>query len=242
MRLCFIMELDHVKTVLKSFKILQARFSHVFALEYIFGTRKKSVAFYAADDLGMAPQPQKGSKIKQEDRINYWQASISHKFLSSQDLQTISQEFFSTLQRDLDTQVGYDWVDISDLYRFLQIRIDSAMLECVMGPVLFERYPTVVKNFWEFEDQVLSLSRCLPRWIIPTAFKVRRRLLKGIKSWQRFAHARSEYSGLEPEDSDRDFDKYLGSKLMRAREYRYTKMSAINEDTRASETLGLMFA
>ncbi|KAL9114779.1 MAG: hypothetical protein Q9227_001459 [Pyrenula ochraceoflavens] len=210
-------------------------------MKHLFNTPKDVMAFYAADDSGMAAQPRKGSTIKQEDRVDYWQASISQKFFSGQSMWTMSETFVSIMQRDLEKlPIDNDWVEIPDLYHFLQQHVARSTIETIIGPSILEYYPSLPEDFWEFDHYIPSFTKCIPRIFMPSAFDVRKRLLEKIKCWQR--NFLSETGLSNPDEMDPSSANAPVSSLMKAREHTYRKMHFMNEDSRASETLGLIFA
>ncbi|OAF98771.1 cytochrome P450 [Paraphaeosphaeria sporulosa] len=232
---------DHISTLFRSSKTLTSKTGTIFALTRILNTPKDVIPFYAADDSGMATKPRKESKIRHEDRIHYWQAHTSQKWLSGASLQLMSETYLSFLDEELShLNINEEWVEIPDLYRFLQIHVSTAAIKAMMGTKILEMYPNLVKDFWAFDRNVGNYSRLIPRWWMPAAYSVRDRLLKNIGKWTDYAHSMSDCSRTGPDDTH--WDPYFGTKLMKAREHAYLKMPAMNLDARASETLGLLFA
>ncbi|KAF2821001.1 cytochrome P450, partial [Ophiobolus disseminans] len=237
---CVVANRNHIQTLFRSSKILTSKPGTIFALSRLLDTPKDVIPFYAADDSGMATKPRKESTVRQEDRIHYWQAHTSQKWLSGTSLQLMSQNYLSFLETEVARLNLDDWTEIPDLYQFLQIHVSTAAIKAMMGTAIFEQYPTLVEDFWAFDRNVGNFSRMIPRWWIPTAYKVRDRLLKNIGKWTDHAHSMSDCSKLGINDPN--WDPFFGTKLMKAREHAYLKMSAMNLGARASETLGLIFA
>lgn len=232
---------DHIQTLFKDSKWVGSKPGTLFVLGQVFNTPRKVLPLYAADDSGMATKARQGSKTRQEDRIHYWQAHLGQRYMSGQHLQTTSERYLQILREDLDKlDIGNKWVEIPDLYRLLQMHVSRATVKTLMGTAILEQYPTLVEDFWEFDRNFSNYTRALPRWWVPKAYAVRDRLLAGIAKWTQYANVKSDCSHLGQEDPD--WDPHFGSKLMKAREHAYQKMTGMNLGGRASETLGLIFA
>ncbi|MCJ1463451.1 hypothetical protein MMC07_002058 [Pseudocyphellaria aurata] len=211
------------------------------ALENIFGTPPDVIPFYAADDSGVNVVPLPGSTVKAEHRLNYLQVRAAHKHLSGPGLGHMTERFLMTLRRRIDkSQIGSEWIEMPDLYRFLQIEVFHAAVEAMCGSYLLSQYPTFVEDFWEFDRSVPTLFKALPRWMTPKPYKVRDRLLKAVKRWHKMAHENSDCTKIGADDAE--WDPYFGSKLIRARQDYSLGMDFMNADARAAEDLGLIFA
>ncbi len=62
----------------------------------------------------------------------------------------------------------------------------------MMGSQILKMHPGIVDDFWEFDRQIANYSRGLPRWMIPSAYKTRDRLLTNIKAWNTVAKSESD--------------------------------------------------
>jgi hypothetical protein len=238
---CVVANRDHIQILFRSSKALTSKPGTLFALSRILNTPKEVIPFYAADDSGMATKPRKESTVKHGDRIHYWQAHTSQKWLSGASLQLMSENYLCILEDEIASlNIDDEWIEIPDLYRFLQIHVSTAAIKAMMGTAIFQQYPTLVEDFWTFDRNVSNYSRLVPRWWIPAAYRVRDRLLKNIGKWTEYAHIKSDCSKIGPDDNN--WDPYFGTKLMKAREHAYLQMPAMSLGARASETLGLIFA
>ncbi|KAF2197033.1 cytochrome P450, partial [Delitschia confertaspora ATCC 74209] len=232
---------EHIITVFKSSKWLSSKPATIFSLKNLLATPPDVIPFYEADDSGMAGNPRKESKMEQKNRIHYWQAITAQKFLSGQHLVHLSNRYLTTLHRNLESlSIGEDWVDMPDLYNFLQRNVTRAAIESIMGSKILEMNPTLVEDFWNFDNCVPKFLRGLPRWLIPSAYKNRDNLLRNIKKWHEYAHKHSDCTKTGIEDPE--WDPYFGFKLVRARQDYALKMDFMSADARASEDLGLLFA
>lgn len=192
----------------------------------------------------MGSSPRKGSRTRQENRIHFHQAHATQRYLSGQHLHPLADRYLKTLTRNLDAALNkaddQGWLEQPDLYRFLQEHVSSSAIETLMGSKILELNPTLVEDFWTFDRNVPLFLRCLPRWMIPRAYRSRERLLASIKKWHAYAHEHSDCTNTSREDPE--WEPYFGSKVIRARQEYSLPMKPMTADARASEDLGLMFA
>ena len=228
---------DHITSIFKTPRGLGTP-ALLIAVRDILGTPKHVVPFYAADNSGVGPYPQPGSNTPPERRILHIQHKVAHKYLTGQELKGISERYMKTLQKNLCTVTEHDWVDIPDIQAFLQHQLFSAAVVSMCGTHLFSLNPTLVADFWEFDRNVPILYKGFPKWLYPSAYKAREKMLISIKRWHKFAGEHSDYSQREAGG----WDPYWGSNLVKARQEYFHKMGILDEDAMASEDLGLLFA
>lgn len=205
-----------------------------FVMEKWFCTPKEYLHFYAAHD------PSASIPGEKPEHMHDFQVKTSIKYLSGKHILAISERYLSVLKsRLVELEIPTDsWIEISDFYTWLQSQITPSVIEAMMGSQLLEMYPGIVEDFWEFEHQVANYSRSLPRWMIPSAYKARDRLLANIKAWNRLANCESDY---RQHGEDRpEWDKFFGSKYIKARED-YMRKYGMNDDSIVSENLALIF-
>lgn len=217
----------------------------IFSLKNLLNAPAAAIRFYEADDSGMGAHPRKGSKTRQEDRMHFHQAHTAQKYLAGQHLSFLSEKYCNVLDRNLGALPSIksgEWTSVPDLYGFLQQHVFRSAVETLMGSKILELNPNLTEDFWTFDRNVLFFLRCLPRWLIPNAYRARDRLLAGIKKWHAYAHRFSDCSKLGSDDTE--WDQYFGTKLIRARQdYPHPiGMQTMSADVRASEDMGLMFA
>ncbi|KUJ10945.1 cytochrome P450 [Mollisia scopiformis] len=242
MKLCFVSSPEQIQTIFKDSKSLSSKPSTLYCLKNIIDTPPEVLPYYAADDSGMANKIRKGSVVtKQEERMHFWAAHTAQKYLSGQTLLSVSERYISTLDRNLEAlNIGNDWVEVPDLLKFLQDEITSSTIEALMGSHVLRLNPTLVQDFWEFDYNMPNYVRGLPRWLVPSAFKVRDRMIASMKKWHLFAHEHSDVSKIAPDDPD--WDPYFGTKLVKARLFYGMNNKHTNAASRASEDVGLILA
>ncbi|RYP41932.1 hypothetical protein DL767_000669 [Monosporascus sp. MG133] len=146
----------------------------------------------------------------------------------------------STLLRHLDTfDVKDKWVEFPDLHAFVQQAAIRPSVESLVGSEFFRLNPSFVEDLLVFQQYIPDFLHLLPRWFMPRAYRVRKRLLEGVKRWHQYAHEHYDCSRLGPEDPV--WETYFGSKLIRARENYSLNMKEMSAGARATEDLGLIF-
>jgi hypothetical protein len=73
---------------------------------------------------------------------------------------------------------GYEWVDIPDLYAFLQVQVLEAAVRAIIGEYISPLNPTFVQNFWEYDRGIRGLFMRTPRWVNPGIYRARDRMLE----------------------------------------------------------------
>ena len=234
---------DHYVTLFnnKASRSMNTKAAVLLALENLFGTPANVIPFYAADDSGVNSTPLPGSRVRPEHRITYFQTRAAHKHLSGPGLVQMTELFLNVLRRRIHaSHIESEWVDLPDLYQFLQHEVFSAAVEALCGTHLLSQSPTFVEDFWEFVSSVPTLFKGFPRWMSPKPYRIRDRLLDAIKRWHKLAHERSDCTKIDANDPE--WEPYFGSKLMRARQEYSRSMEFMNADALAAEDLGLIFA
>ncbi|CAG8903086.1 unnamed protein product [Penicillium egyptiacum] len=225
---------SHIRTILRSSRTLTNRPMMAFVMEKWFSTPKEYLRFYAAHD------PSTSTPGGTLEHMHDFQVKVSLKYLSGKHLLEMSEKYISILKsRLVNLEIPTDsCTEISDFYTWLQNQVTPSIIEAMMGSRILEIYPDIVEDFWKFEHQVANYSRGLPRWMIPSAYKTRDRLLANIKAWNRLANRESDYAQHGEEGAE--WDEFFGTKFIKARED-YLREYGMNEDAIASEHLGLLF-
>ena len=232
---------DNIVTLFRSSRSMSTKPGMLIALKNIFGTSARTIPFYAADDSGMNTRPYPGSKCKPEHRIIYFQQKAAHKHLSGPGLLKMADRYMNTLARQFSqVDLDHEWVEMPDLYHFLQMQIARASIEAMCGEYILRLNPTLVEDFWAFDQSVGTLLKGLPRWMCPREYAARDKLLASVKKWHAFAHQHSDCTKTDAEDPD--WDPYFGHKIVKERQKYSMKMEAMDADARASEDMGLIFA
>lgn len=232
---------SNIVTLFRSSRAMSTKPGMLIALKNIFGTPTRVIPFYAADDSGMSSRPYEGSKCKPEHRIIYFQQKAAHKHLSGPGLIKMADRYMTTLAKQFSQlNIDHEWVEMPDLYHFLQMQIARASIEAMCGEYILRLNPTLVEDFWAFDRSVGTLLKGLPRWMCSREYGARDKLLASVKKWHAFAHQRTDCN--KTGAGDPDWEPYFGHKLVKERQKYSLKMDAMDADARASEDMGLIFA
>ena len=232
---------DNITTIFKETRNLAPKQAALVALEYVFGLPKRAIGFYNDDDSGTAFNAHPQSNVEPHNRIFYFQHKTTLANLSGSALNDLTRRFLENLRhRIFQSSIGSEWVDMPDLYSFLQVELFEASVEAMCGPIIFRLNPDFTKEFWEFDRCMPSLFKGYPRWMVPRSYRALDKALKSVKQWHTFAH--EHYDPSQILANDENWDEYFGSKLIKERLEYSKKMEPLNADALASEDMGLMWA
>lgn len=240
-RVCLISGAHHITSIFKASRDLGSKPGLLIALNNILGTPKHIIPFYAVDDSGVGLRPHPDSHVDPEHRIGYFQHKAAHKYLTGQELKSMSDRYLMILQRNLsELRIGNEWRDFPDLNTFIQTEVSRAVIESMCGTYILSLNPSLISDFWQFDRSVPLLYKGLPQWLCPSAYKARERMLASIKKWHKYSHEHSDCTRLGP--ADPEWDPFWGSKLVKARQEYGLRMGTLDADALAAEDLGLLFA
>ena len=208
----------------------------------ILGMPDHIIPLYSGDNSGQLLKPMPGSHVRPENRIRFLHTKATHQHLTGVNGTRLGARFMKVLDRNIsnDISIGNEWVELSDLWPFIQNLVFSAATETMCGSFLLSLNPTLTKDFWAFDQKVPLLMKGLPRWLVPGAYNRRDKVLSSIKRWHAFANEHSDVSKTGPNDPE--WDPYFGTKLVKARQKFLQEIEIMDADGRASEDLGLLFA
>jgi hypothetical protein len=210
-------------------------------MEHAFGSPRKSVAFYEADDSGLFAKPLPGSTTKDEDRIFYTIHKMVNTYLQGNSLTGMTTRFQANLARMVEeSEVGDEWIEVPDFYAFLQMQTLEAAVRSIFGDYILSLNPTFAQDFWTFDRGMRDLFMQTPRWMQPGIFRARDRMLENVTRWHKYALEHYDIENAEKDDVD--WEPYLGSKFGRVRVATFMKFKALDETARAAEDMGLLWA
>ncbi|KAI8942387.1 hypothetical protein NX059_000461 [Plenodomus lindquistii] len=203
-------------------------FIHDMILGQMLGSPKETIDFYKTDhgrmdEVQMAHirQHVTGSALLSMNRKVYERLALN------------VAEFYDQRQ----TESPGDWIDIPDLYDFVQYHVTRAITETIMGSEISHDYPELYTDQWRFMDSSIEIVSGLPRFLIPAAYAARDRLLANFKRWNKSSEALRKQG-----KADSVWDARAGSGMLQERQERYSKTPGFDEDARVSQILGLLFA
>lgn len=205
------------------------------------GLPSETVSLYLADDSGPGLKPRKESNTPPEQRITFLVSRNLHKYLSSSHLDGISGRYASMLRRRIGAiDIRGEWTSLPDLFTFLQETTLVPEIEALFGLKVLELNPGFIEDLIVFTQYVPDFLRLRPSWLIPRAHRARKRLIQHVKKWHRHAQEHVEFAHVS--DEDPDWEPFWGSRLMRVRQQYEHTTNAMNEDARACEDVGLIWA
>lgn len=212
------------------------------AMANIFGTPAKAIHIYWDDKSGISPIPLAGTNVAPENRIWHLQSTAAHKNLSGNSLKAMGKRFMEFLAEDIaaDSSIGDDWVQLPDLYGFWQSQVVRAAIKSLFGSHILRLNPTFVDDFWTYVAQMSTLMMGLPRWVTPTAYADRDRVLTALMRWHEYAKAHSDFTKTGPDDVE--WDEYWGSKYLKIRYQFRNNISCMDAEAHAADDLALMVA
>ncbi|KAK6821750.1 cytochrome P450 [Apiospora arundinis] len=212
---------SHIQEIFKS-RFLSAKSITRISAKNLLDIPSGIMPFYDADDSGMAAEPKKGSQTAQHNRILYHQTHSAQKYLAA----LTSGPWPS----------GEEWVEYPDLYAFLQMTVAGANVEAMMGSTLLEVNPGLMEHFWRAKRNAPTYFRGWPRWLVPTAFRERERVVDAIEKWHTYAFKHGSVT--ETGARDPDWEPIFGSRYAKARLQYMLKMEPLTARVRAQEDWG----
>ena len=199
--------------------------------EQLFGSPQGALELYATHD---------GRKDK--DPVEYAHVTLPRKHLTGTSLAFIIDKYTLILSRNLHDkmfQVGF-WTLIEDFWSFFQQVITRCIMEALFGSAILKVYPTLIKDYWKYDDAVVGFMPSLPHILTTTAHEgPRNRLHQGIRMWLSMNESDSEPA--EDEGEKAEWDEYRGSKFIQERDRVFATMEGIDTKTRIAETLSVMY-
>lgn len=242
MRLYLVGDPDHVNTLFKPTPAMSSNLALTIAMRNVLGTPDQVLPLYAEDDSGQLVRPMPGSQVLPENRIRYFHTKAAHEHIAGTSGIILGDFYMETLSRNIsaDISVGTEWVEFPDLYDFILHLVFPAAVESLCGSSILSLNPTLIDDFSAFGRSIPALLKGVPRWLSPGAYKSRNKILAQIKRWHTSANEHSDCSRTGREDPE--WDPYLGSKYIKARQRFLQGIEVMNADGRASEDLGFLFA
>jgi len=135
--------------------------------------------------------------------------------------------------------VSEDWTRYPDLLQFFEVNMGSSVLKSNFGSSLLSLNPNFVSDLWMYDKAVMGLIRQLPVFLIPNAYRFRKKLVLSIKKWHAYARA---YDDDERAIQKGPSNEAWGSGLMRDRNEMLRGLSNQDYDSVASTDLALIWA
>jgi hypothetical protein len=226
-KILLLLDPTQIKRVMNASKELDPNpFIHDMILGQMLGSPKETIDFYRND----------------HGKMDHVQMAHIRQHVTGSGLDLMTSRLYERLRSNISKEVSQDvdgegWMQIADLFTFVQNHVTLALTETFMGTDISEQYPEMTTDQWTFMDRSIEIVMGLPRSIISGAYDARDRLLANIKRWN------TESEALRVQGrADTTWDPNAGSGLLQERQELFAKTPGFNEDARISQVLGLLFA
>ena len=194
---------------------------------------------YIGDTSGVNPKPHKESNFASKDRYYYQNRKAIVGFFNGPGLVSTGNRFSNLLIKEIgQLDIGHEWSDHEDLYRFIQNLFIGPAVQALCGSVLLKQNPNFGDELWKMDHDMYYFFKGFPRWLAPRAYLNRRKLLRSVKDWHSFARDNFHELCIESDGHD----PFYGSPLMRTRQDYLSQIKYFDADSLASQDLGLLWA
>jgi hypothetical protein len=201
---------------------------HIHTYEKLFGSPKEAIQIYQSAE-------------KDRNVVEYAHVDMPLKYLTDSSLVRLTDIYIATLSRSLhDKMFQFDtWTQIEDFWSFSQQVVTRCAMETLLGANVFKQHPSLVKDYWKFNDAVDGFMPGLPHFPFSRALEgPRDRMLQGIEKWLKANHSGSNFA--KTGDDDPIWDEYLGSKFIQERDDRFAKTDNVTLRARSAEVLSVI--
>jgi hypothetical protein len=223
MDLYVLQDADTVAQMRKSPSVVQAVQFYTYIMKSFFALPAAGVDAYLRDHTGLESKPY-GSD-----------PHFSGHHLSS-TMRRYAQLIHAKLDELPTSQDG--WTTCDDLSVFFQKCATPALLEALFDVAFLQLNPRFTTDIWELNRDIPWLARCLPRFVIPTAYRRRVRLAAQVRRWHNHARVHFTEASIAP---DGDADPYWGSELVRNRHRTLSQVDGFNEECMVAVDLGFIW-
>lgn len=135
MKIYLVGDPDHVKILLKPTPAITAGPGLVIAMRNVFGTPNEVLPLYIGDDSGPLQKPNPGCQVQPENRIRFFHTKNAHKYLAGSNGARLGELYMEILSRNIsaNASIGFDWIQLPDLYLFIQNLVFRAGSESLCG-------------------------------------------------------------------------------------------------------------
>jgi hypothetical protein len=224
-KILVLLDPDQIKRVMTASKELDPNpFIHEMILGQMLGSPEETIDFYKHD----------------EGKMDHIQMAHIRQHVTGTGLIHLTKKVYERLNVNIAKAVSGangEWLEIPDLFLFVQNQVTIAITETMMGTNILEQYPEMTEDQWIFIDRSVEIVMGLPRSLVSTAYDARDRLLANLKQW----NSKSETLRIQGK-ANAIWDAHAGSGLLQERQERYAATPGFSEDARVSQILGLLFA
>jgi hypothetical protein len=238
----FISGSESVLAMFKGSRDLSTAPASILVLENAFGSPAADRYVYERDNTGISKEPLPGSnQLEPHNRLFFEQHKLLHRHLQGNALVDLADRFMKHLETELLTLnvAEHEWTEFSDFYSVIQAVVFKASTAAICGPHLFRLNPDFTTDFWKYDTMLPGLFKNLPRWLIPSSFKLRDKLLACILKWHKFS--REHADAADPNLKDLEWEEFYGARIMRERHMNYGTTDGFSEQAHAATDLGMIW-
>ncbi|KAL0934666.1 nacht and ankyrin domain protein [Colletotrichum truncatum] len=214
------------------------------ALVIFFGLTSADVAIF--DHSHIASFEEHDKESHKTDHIDPSRRIIEHQrrdfllFLTGDSLKSIIEMFSRNFRRQLQHHLdpSKSLTQLPDVYRFFRDLIFKAEVEALYGKHLFSVCPSFCEDFWEFYEAFPIISRGLPKWLFPSQYRKRDKLLAHFQCWRRRCHQLFDWT--DDNLVNCDYEPIWGTHYIRRMVRRHEKLGFSDEGI-STVMLGYLF-
>ncbi|KAL4744362.1 cytochrome P450 [Aspergillus terricola var. indicus] len=183
-------------------------------------TRHKHARLLATNVLGMSRE--EAAKTFPDTPLPKTSVTLervhSEFLLTSTPVTTLTNKFMECLYEAIsgDSKIGTD--DEIELYAWIKDKLFNASVSALFGSELLRMHPDLHKDFWIWEQNLLTLLFGTPRIFARQAYASRERLLAKLSKW--LEHGYRHTATL---DDAVAWEPYFGAKIIRKRHEYYNQ-------------------
>ena len=229
----------HIAELFKTTQ-LTVTISYGIVLKHCFAMDDDAVRTYVTDTSGSQKKQIEGSQVSPGDRISYLTYENLHRVFLGSGFEPICDRFKTSLQESWSSApIGQSWQELPDFGALFEEHVGSAVIKSIFGSEIMAQNPQFVVDLWKYDQDIMSLAQRVPSFWIPAAYRLRDKLLFGVKRWHQSS---SRHFSRGDSNSDPQNEAIWGSRTIRERHKMLLGVKNQNVSSVASTDLGLIWA
>ncbi|KAJ0137844.1 hypothetical protein HZ326_19177 [Fusarium oxysporum f. sp. albedinis] len=234
---------DQAMWLLKSGRQTVPTPSLLYAFQTFFGLHREDLKVFEHNNISTA-EARLGFSTSHQDpsrRIMEHQRRDFRLHLHGPGLNSIISRFLAILKSEMfqKTAIGNDWVEVPDLYTFVVSKVFRSEVEALYGQHIFTTCPSLEGDFWTFYDAFPRISLGLPRWLSPSSYRARDRMLESFRLWRMSCEKSRRIN--DPTIHNSEYDPVWGSQSTQRMLRRFVDLG-LTEDGLDTAMFGFFFA
>jgi hypothetical protein len=166
-------------------------------------------------------------------------------YFQGRHLQAMATRFLTNLNTNLregpalsQKPTSQKTTDLCDMYSFLFRHIFRAEVCALYGETIFTVCPNFCEDFMTFYDGIPIISMGMPKWLFPSTYDARKKMLENFKAWRMICHAK--FNPAKHDEQGVAYEPVWGSECIRKMVKRHEDLGC-SDDGIASIMLGYLF-